>query len=246
MKPLLQRLRNLQQMDAAIAAIALCGMFLVPVIEVCLRPLQGSGIDNAPVLVQHLGLLFSLAGAIYAERTGHLTSLGSFWREIPHSNARALAKAFVFLGSALVCGVLAEASYALVQTEIDTQHTIAYGIPTWLFLCAMPLGFTALGFNLRRKWHTYPLLSWAGAFLVTALSWQASQWLTTAGIPLWISCLGLLVLIGLGGPVFLGLGGLSWILFSSENIPMASLALSHYQITVNPSLPALPLFTLAV
>jgi len=30
-----------------------------------------------------------------------------------------------------------------------------------------------------------------------------------------------------------------------EGLPLASLALSHYQITVNPSLPALPLFTLA-
>jgi tripartite ATP-independent transporter DctM subunit len=38
---------------------------------------------------------------------------------------------------------------------------------------------------------------------------------------------------------------MSWALFSQESIPMASLALSHYQITVNPSLPALPLFTLA-
>ena len=28
-------------------------------------------------------------------------------------------------------------------------------------------------------------------------------------------------------------------------MPLASVALSHYQITVNPSLPALPLFTLA-
>jgi len=44
---------------------------------------------------------------------------------------------------------------------------------------------------------------------------------------------------------FFGFRWLSWVLFSSENIPMASLALSHYQITVNPSLPALPLFTLA-
>jgi len=71
MKQVLPGRHLLQNWDAAFAALALCGMVLIPVIEVLMRPLQGSGIDNAPILVQHLGLLFSLAGAIYAERTGH-------------------------------------------------------------------------------------------------------------------------------------------------------------------------------
>ena len=77
-----KRLKGLLQWDASLASVALLGMVLIPVVEVLLRPFQGSGIDNAPVLVQHLGLIFSLAGAIFAERTGHLTSLGSFWKNI--------------------------------------------------------------------------------------------------------------------------------------------------------------------
>lgn len=241
----LQRLHYLKHWDAAIAAIALCGMFLIPVIEVLLRPFQGSGIDNAPVLVQHLGLLFSLAGAIYAERTGHLTSLGALWQKISNPLAQSLARAWVFLGAALICGVLAQASYALVMSETETQHTIAYGIPTWLFLSALPFGFTVLGLKFGPQWHAKAWLGWPATLLVTAASWFASDWLSAASIPLWMSCAAVLLFLMLGGPVFLVLGGLSWVLFSSENIPMASLALSHYQITVNPSLPALPLFTLA-
>jgi len=241
----LPRLHFLKHWDASIAAIALCGMFLIPVIEVLLRPFQGSGIDNAPVLVQHLGLLFSLTGAIYAERTGHLTSLGALWQKIPNPFAQAFARAWVFLGAALLCGVLAQASYALVISEIDTQHTIAYGIPTWLFLSALPLGFTVLGLKFGPQWHAKSWMGWAATLAITAISWHASDWLATASIPLWMSCAGVLLFLMLGGPVFLVLGGLSWVLFSAENIPMASLALSHYQITVNPSLPALPLFTLA-
>jgi tripartite ATP-independent transporter DctM subunit len=46
-------------------------------------------------------------------------------------------------------------------------------------------------------------------------------------------------------PIFAFLGGLALLLFWSEGLPLASVALSHYAITVNPSLPALPLFTLA-
>jgi hypothetical protein len=48
-----------------------------------------------------------------------------------------------------------------------------------------------------------------------------------------------------GAPIFAVLGGLAVALFLQEGLPLASIALSHYQITVNPSLPALPLFTLA-
>jgi len=139
MKQFSSALGFLKQWDALIASLALLGMVLIPVIEVLLRPIQGSGIDNAPVLVQHLGLLFSLAGAIYAERTGHLTSLGSLWQEIPNAQIRAVARGWVFLGAALICGVLAQASFELVSTEIDTQHTIAYGLPTWLFYVQCPL-----------------------------------------------------------------------------------------------------------
>jgi TRAP-type C4-dicarboxylate transport system permease small subunit len=203
----------LQNWDASIAALALCGMVLIPVIEVLLRPIQGSGIDNAPVLVQHLGLLFSLAGAVYAERTGHLTSLGALWRDLENPLAQKLARAWVFLGSTLICGVLAKASYELVMTEVGTQHTIAYGLPTWLFLCALPLGFGILGLKFGQKWNDRFIFQWAGTLLVFVASWQASQWLASIDVPtLWLTLL-LFIFLALGGPVFLVLGGLVFLVF---------------------------------
>ena len=63
--------------------------------------------------------------------------------------------------------------------------------------------------------------------------------------PLWPGSLLLLALLLAGAPVFAVLGGLALLLFWGEALPLASVPLSHYQITVNPSLPALPLFTLA-
>jgi hypothetical protein len=235
----------LKQWDASVASLALGLMVLIPVIEVLIRPLQGSGIDNAPVLVQHLGLIFSLAGAVYAERTGHITSLGALWRDVSSPPLRQLARAWVYLGSTLICGVLALGCYELVESELNTGHSIAYGIPTWLFLCAMPLGFTYLGLKLGLRWHDNKVINWAGMLSVLCLSQFANQWLIASALPgIWLAVSGLSFL-ALGGPIFLVLGALSWALFAQEGIPMASLALSHYQITVNPSLPALPLFTLA-
>jgi tripartite ATP-independent transporter DctM subunit len=48
-----------------------------------------------------------------------------------------------------------------------------------------------------------------------------------------------------GMPIFAALGALGLWLFWRDGLPLASVVLSQYQITVNPSLPALPLFTLA-
>lgn len=245
MKVLVKGLLHLRTWDAALASVALVLMVLIPVIEVLIRPLQGSGIDNAPVLVQHLGLIFSLAGAVYADRTGHITSLGALWRNLDSPLLRQLARSWLFLGSSLICGVLALGCYELVLSEMDSGNRIAYGIPTWFFLCAMPFGFVYLGIQLGLRWHDHRVLNWTGMMLALWVSQYANQWLIAASLPgVWLTLLVLSFLV-LGGPIFLVLGALSWVLFAQEGIPMASLALSHYQITVNPSLPALPLFTLA-
>jgi tripartite ATP-independent transporter DctM subunit len=57
--------------------------------------------------------------------------------------------------------------------------------------------------------------------------------------------LALLAALLSGSPIFAVLAALALALFWQDALPLASIPLSHYQITVNPSLPALPLFTLA-
>jgi C4-dicarboxylate transporter DctM subunit len=240
-----KRWHFLHHWDAILASVALAGMVLIPVIEVLFRPFQGSGIDNAPILVQHLGLFFSLAGAIYAERTGHLTSLGSLWRDIKNPAFQKAARGFVFLLSTLICGVLAQAGYSLMVSEFETDHVIAYGIPTWLFLSFLPIGFLILGAKLGVQCHDNLILKFSGMTISFLMAFNAPNLLMSLPYSGLILGIFLASFLFLGGPIFLALGGLSWVLFSLENIPMASLALSHYQITVNPSLPALPLFTLA-
>ena len=245
MRSVFKSWKILQQWDAILASIALAGMVFIPVVEVLLRPFQGSGIDNAPILVQHLGLFFSLAGAIYAERTGHLTSLGSLWKEIRNPLLQKYARAFVFLFSTFVCGVLAQAGYELMVSEFETKHVIAYGIPLWVFLSFLPIGFVILGYKFGMHWHENLILKISGVSVTFLAALYASNWIVNLPSAGSVLSATLIIFLILGGPIFVVLGGLSWVLFSLENIPMASLALSHYQITVNPSLPALPLFTLA-
>ena len=77
LRSLRDRLRVWARMDEPLAAAALALMTLIPLIEMALRPLHGRGIENAPVLVQHLGLVLAMFGAVAAERHGHLSTLGS-------------------------------------------------------------------------------------------------------------------------------------------------------------------------
>ena len=71
------RLKTLGQLDSGLGGLALALMVLIPLLEVALRPLLGRGVDNASVLVQHLGLVLAMAGALAAERSGELSTLGS-------------------------------------------------------------------------------------------------------------------------------------------------------------------------
>lgn len=55
----------------------------------------------------------------------------------------------------------------------------------------------------------------------------------------------LLVASVLGVPAFVSLGGVALVLFWSADQPIAALPVAHYSLVTNPSLPTLPLFTLA-
>ena len=233
------------QFDALIAGGALALMLLIPLLEIGLRPLFGRGIENAPVLVQHLGLVLAMFGALVAERGQHLSSLGAGFAAAGNPLVRATAQVFARASAAVLCGMLAQTSWTFVASEMEVPRDIAYGIAGWMVELAMPIGFAVLGAKLagRITGHlagciVLGLLLPLGGFLF-ASHFDGST------LPFWPFALWLLAVLLCGAPIFAVLGGLALALFWSEGQPLASVPLSHYQITVNPSLPALPLFTLA-
>ena len=231
--------------DEALASAALFLMTLIPLVEMAVRPLFGKGIDNAPLLVQHLGLILAMFGALLAERGGHLTSLGNSLGSARDPRVRAAAGLFAHAAAALLCGLLGAASWAFVASELDAGRELAYGLPVWTVQAAMPLGFVLLGMRLGARCApaglARPLVgaSLAGLGFLLARHFDGS---TLSFAPFAVALLAALLA---GAPIFAVLGGLALGLFWSEGQPLASVPLSHYQITVNPSLPALPLFTLA-
>ena len=234
---------KLGHFDEALSSGALILMTLIPLVELALRPLLGMGIHNAPLLVQHLGLALAMFGAILAERGGHLVSLG---QGLPgDARFRAASSAFAKGSSAVLCGMLALASWRFVGSEMEAGRELAYGLPVWTIQALMPLGFLVLGARLGSRCASRMPVRALLAVALAGAGYAFAQYFDGRSLPLWPFALWLLAVLLAGGPIFAVLGGLALALFWSEGQPLASVPLSHYQITVNPSLPALPLFTLA-
>ena len=241
----LEWLGRLGRFDEVLSVLALAGMVVIPVIEIALRPLTGGSIENAPVLVQHLGLVLAMFGAVAAERHGHLTTLGSGLGQVGGATTRAAVHAFASGSAALVCGLLALASWRFLSSEIPAAQPLAYGVPVWWVQASMPVGFVLLGFKLgwRCVGSTWARAACAG--LLPLAGWALGATFDEVALPLWPGLIWLLAILLAGAPIFVVLGGLALALFWQDGLPLASIPLSHYAITVNPSLPALPLFTLA-
>lgn len=238
-------LRALGRFDSWLAAGALALMLLIPLAEIVLRPLFGRGVENAPVLVQHLGLILAMFGALVAERSGQLTTLGAGLGAVEHPRLSLFARLFAGASSSVVCGLLAQASWTFMVSEMEVPHPLAYGVSGWMFQAAMPAGFLLLGMRLASRLAGASAWRIVGAVLLPGLGWLCAAYFAGAPLPLWPLVLWLVAILLSGAPIFAVLGGLALALFWQEGQPLAAVPLSHYQITVNPSLPALPLFTLA-
>jgi len=115
----------------------------------------------------------------------------------------------------------------------------------WWVQATMPIGFVLLGLRLGARCAGPWWSKAAGAIVLPALGFWAAHRFDGSSVPLWPMGLWLVAVLLTGAPIFAVLGGLALALFAQDAQPLASVPLSHYQITVNPSLPALPLFTLA-
>ncbi len=238
-------IRRFGNFDEWLASAALALMLAIPLLEIILRPLFGQGIENAPLLVQHLGLILAMFGALLAERGQHLSSLGSGFAAAKNPVVRQVAQSFSRASSAILCGMLAQASWTFVASEMAAPRDLAYGLPGWLIQAAMPVGFVLLGLKIASRISQNLLQKVVLAIALPIAGWLFAAHFDGSTLPIWPFAIWLVAVLFCGAPIFAVLGGLALALFWQEGQPLASVPLSHYQITVNPSLPALPLFTLA-
>ena len=227
-----------------VLALTLAVLVLLPLAEILLRKLFHSGIGGATAMQQHLTLVIGLLGGMLAAREQRLLTLSTLTQFLKgkwQSFARVFSGAFAAGISVFLC----VAAVQLVQSEKEAGKILAYGVPTWTIQLVMPAGFGVIA--LRLLWHAAE--NWRGR-LVALLVASGIVWIgfhpPVAPDRLVVPALGsLLIAVVLGAPIFVILGGAALILFWAQDLPIASISLTHYSMVTNPTLPTVPLFTLA-
>ncbi len=235
---------RMQTMESWFLAAALGALMLLPATEILFRLAGGSGIAVAGEMTQHLTLLVGILGAVLAAERGRLLALGSgdFIQEKIGFAALPVVRNGIAAG---VSSGLCIAGLDFVVFEHSAGGLVMAVVPLWLVLLLLPSGFAIISLHLLYKasgnWRGRLLaLCIAGGPLVLAVSGSIEReyWLLPGLVLVGIALL-------LGAPIFVALGGVALVLFWSHDLPLAALALDHYGLVVNPTLPAIPLFTAA-
>jgi len=226
-----------------VVAAALAAMVLLPLSEVVLRTFFHTGLFNTGTFVQHLTLAVGMAGGALAARDGRLLALSTVtWLR---GGWLARARWFSFTCAAAIAAALALAGAQFVSAEREGAQIFAFRVPLWVVQCILPVGFGVI--CLRLLYQTAP--TWParlGALVVAAALLALGAWPPLAPTTLMYAGLGvLLIATVLGAPIFAMIGGLGLLLFWGADVPIASMSVEHYRLTVNPALPSIPLFTLA-
>ncbi|MGZ8797055.1 MAG: TRAP transporter large permease subunit [Thermoanaerobaculia bacterium] len=227
--------------EELLLAAVLGAMILLPIAEIAMRFLGKSGLSGSTTIVQHCTLVLSMVGAAIAARHGRLLSIGtsSF---LPERVKRA-AVPIASTGAAAVSALLSAASFRFVMNERSSGKILAWNLPVWIIESALPIGFAVIAFRLvansSKDWRVRLIAATVAtgtAVCVITLE-MPSTVINAAGIA------GLSVIALAGAPIFAVIGGAALVAYQVTGIPLASMTVSHYSLVVNPSLPAIPLFT---
>lgn len=226
-------------------ALALAIGLAVPILEMIFRATGGTGIPGASELVRHTTLWIGMIGGMVAAReerllgfAGVATFAKGWWKTAMGVFAGGIAAA--------VSLALANASWAFMISEKEAGTRLGFGIATWVAQIVLPGGFALiaarLAYHSGKQWRIRAITA-ALAVSVAIVFISHSGWFWGAGY--WFGLFGILAAGVLGMPIFAVLAGVTVVLLAAVDLPLATIPLKHYSLTTNPTLPTVPLFTLA-
>jgi tripartite ATP-independent transporter DctM subunit len=229
--------------ENVLLSVLLATMVFLPLAEIVLRKTLYFGIEGVTVIVQHITLAVGILGAAVAARENRLLSLSV--TSLLKGRVEQFAKLFSFAISAAVVAFLCLASLQFIQVERMGGNILVYSLPVWVAQLVLPVGYGLITLRLLR----YASAKSTGRGLATLLASGIVAVAICVPIdPQTLVAPGLIVLLAatlLGAPIFIALGGTALILLWGEGVPIASVAVDHYSLVGNPSLPTIPMFTLA-
>lgn len=227
-----------------VVSLALAAMVALPLTESFLRKIFQTGIEGSTSIVQHLVLVVGMLGGALAARECRLLKLSTIEEAWLKGKWKFASSVFTSAIAVAVSVGLCIAAFQFVAAERPAGKILAYGVSVWAIELVLPFGFALIAFQILRHASRF----WTGRVLTAALAGAAL--LVSAAIPssghfvlISLSVLALASLLGV--PAFVTLGGVALVLFRGVGQPIASIAIAHYSLVINPVLPTLPLFTLA-
>jgi len=231
--------------ESVLIPVISVAMVLLPVIEIVMRKVRGQGVPGSNAYEQRLGVWLGFLGALCATAAGKHLGLATtaFLRE--GNPLRRVAGPLIGAVSSVTTMMLAYASWIVVKSNIGTGEKLPGGIPDWWTGLIVPVAFALI--CLRFIWFTPG--GWRGRAVAAAPCIVAALafWLGAAHAHAFLLPCLLVVLaaFALGAPVFVTMSATAMLLFFSESTPIASVPQATLQLVQNPTLPAIPLLTLA-
>lgn len=231
-----------KRIENSLAIGVLVCMTVLPLAEMVLRRFAGWSIAGAIPLVEHLTLWIAFVGAAMAARANRLLSLATA-NYLP-ARWRPALRLFTHAMAVGISAWLCLASLELVMVQRQTDDAVALGIPVWVAMLIMPIGFILIVLRLVRRASA----GWVGRGVVLLgllLPIVTSSFPQLQGSGIYLPLvLIILVATALGMPLFAAIGGLALVFFWSDGVPLAAVPVETYRLSASPMLPAVPLFTL--
>jgi len=246
-----------------IAGIFLLMLAIVPISEIVVRRVSGSGFIWSNGFLTHVVVWISWLGGIIASRENVHLSLSSgpeptkaFWKAI--DTAKAVAIIAINMAFAI-------ASAAFLVWGFGPRDEIS-GVPIRLILIILPIGYFSM--SLRALWRPRKKPSaflWLGLLVGVVFAWASVVSLIEAAssdIPEFLyksqdlywaffrwarwPLIILIILLAIRGlPIYILLGGTALLLFAGNRSPLAVLPNEAYNLLTGNIIPAIPLFTFA-
>ncbi|MBT3479495.1 MAG: TRAP transporter large permease subunit [Candidatus Marinimicrobia bacterium] len=236
---------NIKSIEQYFTLFVFVALVFLPAAEVISRLFGTTGVVASSVLVQHFTLWIGFAGAVVAARRNKLLSLTT----TPLFEPESKINWFKFIGKVTTLFIilaLAFGSWELVKVEMAYPVKIAPLLPRWGAQMVMPVGFILIAIHLFMNgyegWKNRGLLI-IGLILIAAIT--RIELFQDSIIFMWIGIIFILFSLYKGAPIFIGLGGLAILFFWQEYTPLSAIPAETYRIVVSPTLPTIPLFTLA-
>ncbi len=255
-------LRLAHGFENTLGNVAVLVMAVLPILEIVGRRLLGQGVPGSITWVQHLTLWVAFVGGIIAARDRRHLALATTTFLPP-----AFRPVSSLIASAVGCAVtvaLAWAAASTINLERQSMAVLSGGVPLWLIETIMPIGFAIIAIRLWWQSGQVPLhhefetaepapfppgVAWGRRLLVLAVvaSALALAWVPESSVGAWRWPLVAIVLAAtvMGAPIFVLLGGLAVVLFYADAVTIMSVPAQTLQIVSQPTLPTIPLFTLA-